>query len=478
MSDQSLISLADARIRLSDSFSLNNLNLSIGRGDCIALLGANGSGKSALVAALQGAGQLEAGDVALRAERAVVVSLEEQERLIAREAERDDSDLTDEVFEGTPVSELLDEVCQAPHIRDQLISALGLSDLLNRGFRKLSTGETRKVLLTRALTSAPDLLVLDEPFEGLDVNAAPLVRDILSTLAGDTTIVAAFNRIDEIPPFTTRIIYLEEGVISHQLDCSMDNLANARETLRQFMHLRTTDLALPETEEFVDHSLNPDGALVTLNKGRVAYTDNVVFEDLNWTIKPREHWQVLGPNGSGKTCLLNLITGDHPQCYVNDITLFGYKLGQGESIWQIKQHLGFVSTGLHWDYRLSVSVRSVILSGFYDSIGLYQQASEKQQEIADAWLELLGMRARGSTPFSKLSYGEQRLLLIARAMVKHPPLLLLDEPCLGLDELNRALVLSLVQKVCDEGRTTIIYVTHHAEDAVAGIDNQLVLGGS
>ena len=212
-----------------------------------------------------------------------------------------------------------------------------------------------------------------------------------------------------------------------------------------------------------------------LRQASVRYIDNVVFEGINWTISPGEHWQVKGPNGSGKTCLLNLVTGDHPQCYVNDISLFGFRRGQGETIWQIKQYMGFVSTALHWDYRLSVGVRNVIVSGFYDSIGLYQRATETQLEIADKWLALMGLNRKATASFSSLSYGEQRIILIARAMVKHPPLLLLDEPCLGLDDANRQLVLALTERILDEGRTTLVYVTHHQEDRIDSIENELVL---
>jgi molybdate transport system ATP-binding protein len=201
----------------------------------------------------------------------------------------------------------------------------------------------------------------------------------------------------------------------------------------------------------------------------------VLIKDLNWTIEPNQHWQLSGPNGSGKTALLSLITGDHPQCYSNDIFVFGYQRGHGESIWQIKQHIGYVSTALQWEYRVGTSLRNVIISGFYDSIGLYSKSSDRQKHIADQWLALLGMHKRGDEPFNKLSYGDQRLLLIARAMVKHPPLLILDEPCLGLDDINRQLVLALIEKICGAKETSVIYVNHHAQDRILGIDHYLAL---
>jgi molybdate transport system ATP-binding protein len=181
----------------------------------------------------------------------------------------------------------------------------------------------------------------------------------------------------------------------------------------------------------------------------------------------------VGPNGSGKTCLLNLVTGDHPQCYVNDINVVGYQRGQGESIWDIKQHIGYVSTALQWEYRVSISLQNVVISGFYDSIGLYEKATDSQQMIAREWLNLLGLADRANQPFNRCSYGDQRMLLIARAMVKHPQLLILDEPCQGLDEANRQLVLSLVALICASSETTVLYVNHHAGDRIKGIDRIL-----
>ena len=223
-------------------------------------------------------------------------------------------------------------------------------------------------------------------------------------------------------------------------------------------------------------ALDTAAPLVQLNEVSIRYGDVIIFENLSWTIERNQHWQLTGPNGSGKTALLSLITGDHPQCYVNDILVFGFQRGNGESIWQIKQYIGYVSTALQWEYRVGTSLRNVIISGFYDSIGLYSKYTDRQREIANDWLAVLGMSERADEPFNKLSYGDQRLLLIARSMVKHPPLLILDEPCLGLDDMNRQLVLALIEKICAGSQTSVVYVNHHPEDKVAGIQRYLALG--
>ena len=156
--------------------------------------------------------------------------------------------------------------------------------------------------------------------------------------------------------------------------------------------------------------------------------------------------------------------------------MFGFQRGQGESIWQIKQFIGYVSTALQWEYTVGTSLRNVIISGFYDSIGLYSKYTDIQKDIANQWLDVLGMRDRADETFTSQSYGDQRLLLIARAMVKHPPLLILDEPCLGLDDMNRQLVLSLIELICARSESTVLYVNHHANDKIKGIDNHLSLG--
>ena len=468
-----MIRFEQCRIEFGDRLALHDLDWHITSGQHWVVVGPNGSGKSALVDALTGEGKVTEGRRELQA-RIALVSLEEQARLIERERRRDDSDITNKVFAGTPAREMLQETSRDPDLQARLIDLLGVGPILNRGFRKLSTGETRKLLLIRALCSHPDVLALDEPFEGLDAVSVPFVQQVLAEFAPQITMVMALNRFDDIPDFATHIAQIEAGTI--QQTFSSNSATETRKLLRQLEQISSSNLQLPPPEHTPPLPLNPDGSLVRIHNGRIAYTDNLVFEGVDWEIRPGEHWQVKGPNGSGKTCLLHLITGDHPQCYVNDVQLFGYQRGQGESIWQVKQHLGFVSTALHWDYRLSVRVHHVVLSGFFDSIGLYQSASERQRDIADAWLELLGLKQEARAPFSSLSFGLQRVILIARAMVKHPPLLLLDEPCLGLDEANRQLVLSLTERICEESRSTLVYVTHHEEDRIEHIQRELVLG--
>jgi len=468
-----MICLDALSVDFDERFQLHDINWTIQPGEHWLIAGANGSGKSALAAVLAGEGTRLSGTLSGVPDRVALVSYERQAELIEAERRKDDADIMDVVSEGTPVAEIIDADCHDPDLAQTLIDTLGLRPLMGRAFRKLSTGETRKVMLIRALTSQPDVLVLDEPFDGLDHNSMAWLQDHLSALAEVMPMVIVLNRFDECPDFITHVAYLENGQLLHRVD--RDN-ERAYAELYQLLHLKTSGLEIPAADPAARlPALNPDAPLVRLTGASVRYAENTVFEDLNWTIEANQSWQLSGPNGSGKTCLLSLITGDHPQCYVNDIMAFGFQRGTGESIWQIKQFIGYVSTALQWEYRVGTGLRNVIISGFYDSIGLYTKSTDTQKAIADEWLALLGMSERADEPFNTLSFGDQRLVLIARAMVKHPPLLILDEPCLGLDDMNRQLVLALVERICLDSETTVLYVNHREQDRVPGIDNHLTL---
>ncbi len=310
------------------------------------------------------------------------------------------------------------------------------------------------------------MLVLDEPYEGLDVASCEALETLLKQRAKQTPVALVVNRLTEIPDWITHACILNEGQLVHAgpIDWS---------AIEKIMQLHNAPDEIPRAEQADRVPALEPGPLVKLHDVKVSYGDEVIFSGLNWQVDPEHHWQVIGPNGSGKTCLLNLISGDHPQCYVNDIFVVGYQRGHGESIWDIKQHMGYVSSHLQMEYRVSINLLNVVLSGFYDSIGLYEKATDDQIVVAKQWLELLGLADRHDQPFNQCSYGEQKMLLIARAMVKHPQLLILDEPCLGLDEINRQLVLVLVEKICRSGETTVLYVNHHAEDKIPGIGNVL-----
>ncbi|WP_145588687.1 molybdate ABC transporter ATP-binding protein ModF [Yersinia aldovae] len=470
------LQISQGCFRLSDTRTLILPQLNIKSGDSWAFVGANGSGKSALARALSGELILLNGSRQSNFHHGVRLSFEQLQQLVSEEWQRNNTDLlsADEDDTGRTTAEIIQEEVNAPQRCQQLATQFNISHLLSRRFKYLSTGETRKTLLCQALMSQPDLLILDEPFDGLDVAARAQLAKMLSALcAQGVTLVLVLNRFDDIPDFVRFV-----GVLA---DCHLTHTGPRQQIMSealiaQLAHSENlAGLSLPDAENPQQQVHQPqDNPLIILHNGVVEYNDRPILHNLTWQVNPGEHWQIIGQNGAGKSTLLSLITGDHPQGYSNDLTLFGRRRGSGETIWDIKRHIGYVSSSLHLDYRVSASVRSVILSGFFDSIGIYQAVSDRQQQLADQWLALLGFSTTtANQPFHSLSWGQQRLALIARALVKHPALLILDEPLQGLDPINRLLVRRFIDVMISEGETQLLFVSHHAEDAPQCITHRL-----
>lgn len=474
-----MITINNLQHQLNPNHQLVINQLAIKSGDAWAFIGSNGSGKSALASLFSGQLILDDSSIVnqsfsgINTRRIAVVSFEEQQRLIDREHERDESDLTNQVFEGTPVLDLLLEISPDTDAIDKWTQAFSIQGLLTKGFRKLSTGESRKVILIRALLQPADLLVFDEPFDGLDAQSQSNLKQTLEQLQSNgQTLILILNRLDEVPNWVSHMGFLHNCQLIAQ--GSKEHVMQD-DTVKAFLTFNAETLHLPDRDPCAPRlTLTDRQPLVQLNNGRVSYSDKLIFENLNWTIHQGEHWSVLGPNGCGKSTLLNLISGDHPQCYANDLTVFGIKRGSGESIWDIKQHIGIISAALQWQYKAGTNVISTVISGLFDSIGLYTQVEDHQRSLALDWLRQVGLEDQANTPLHQLSYGEQRLVLICRAMIKQPALLILDEPCQGLDEPNRQLVLGFINLLAQQKATTLLYVTHHQSDLMPCFTKSLV----
>ncbi|MGA7508229.1 MAG: molybdate ABC transporter ATP-binding protein ModF [Erwinia billingiae] len=471
----STLQILQGTFHLSETKNLTLDALTLQAGESWAFVGANGSGKSSLARVLTGELNAAKGQLTNSFVRPVRLSLEQLQKLVAEEWERNNTDLLSpgEDDTGRTTAEIIQENAKDPQRCQQLAALFGITRLLDRRFKYLSTGETRKTLLCQTLMSQPDLLVLDEPFDGLDVGSRANLAQVLAGLhQQNCTLVLVLNRFDDIPDFIDKVGVLAECTLTH---VGPRNQILAEALVAQLAHSeQLAGMALPEADDAGSKpALVAGEPLIVLRDGIVSYNDKPILNHLSWEVKPGEHWQIVGPNGAGKSTLLSLVTGDHPQGYSNDLTLFGRRRGSGETIWDIKQHIGYVSSSLHLDYRVSSSVRNVILSGYFDSIGIYQAVSDRQQSLAKQWLHLLGMEKLGDAPFHGLSWGQQRLVLIARALVKHPALLILDEPLQGLDPINRQLVRRFVDVLIGEGETQLLFVSHHAEDAPHCITDRL-----
>jgi molybdate transport system ATP-binding protein len=472
----SSLQISQGTFRLSDTRTLTIEHLTLRAGESWAFVGANGSGKSALARALAGELTLLKGERQSTFTRYTRLSFEQLQKLVSEEWQRNNTDMLSpgEEDTGRTTADIIQEEVKDSARCQQLAERFGITHLLSRRFKYLSTGETRKTLLCQALMSQPELLILDEPFDGLDVHSRQQLAELLAELNSEGyTLVLVLNRFDEIPDFVQHA-----GVLA---DCALTETGEKSALLQQALIAqlahseKLSGMSLPEPDAPPARELLTQGEpLIALKDGVVSYNDRPIIHHLNWTVNPGEHWQISGPNGAGKSTLLSLVTGDHPQGYSNDLTLFGRRRGSGETIWDIKKHIGYVSSSLHLDYRVSTTVRNVILSGYFDSIGIYQAVSDKQRKLAQQWLDILGFNAQtADAPFHSLSWGQQRLALIVRALVKHPTLLILDEPLQGLDPLNRQLIRRFVDVLIGEGETQLLFVSHHAGDAPACITHRL-----
>ncbi|QIA63400.1 ATP-binding cassette domain-containing protein [Vibrio astriarenae] len=399
------------------------------------------------------------------------VSLREQQLLLEEEIANDDTDYLDRVDHGRTVQHLVMESSVDTTRYEQLINELDLTSLTGVGFRALSTGESRRVLIAKALASQPSGLILVDPFAGLDQEHRASLKDYLHTQHASIPIICCFSRFEDIPDWVDKIALFGNNTIQDifsadewQTNDVVQNLIN--QSQRQTEQIQ---------QALAKHRHKPDSnsTLFKIVDGHVAYSDKTIFTGLNWQIDTHQHWQVKGPNGCGKSTLLGLIFGDHPQCYSNDIHIFGYQRGSGETIWEIKQQIGMVSSSLHLQYRVSCSTLQAVISGYYDSIGLYSQPTKEQIKSANEWLDILHLSEHSNTPFRQLDYAQQRLVLLARALIKQPKLLILDEPYQGLDYLGRTLFMNAVQYLVKNSLCQVLYVSHYDEDKIEGINNIL-----
>ncbi len=371
----------------------------------------------------------------------------------------------------TTVEELLQEsvnpsVAGTDNI-EPVVARLELNRLLMRSIRALSTGEMRKLQIARILLRAPEVLILDEPFDGLDQTSRQNLTQIIDGLMDDQrTVILVTHRQREISSHITHVMAIRDGRVVFR----GTRLEFFKSGQLKRLYTRDSDsrLSLPISGNQPQPSFKGQAdILIDMKNVTVQYGDTVVLNNLNWTMQTGQNWVILGPNGSGKTTLLNLICGDNLQAYANDIQLFGKQRGAGESIWEIKERIGIISSEFQIRYRKNMSVLDVVLSGYFDSVGLYRSASSPQRQAAGQWLAELGINDLSDRIFNRLSYGEQRMVLMARAMVKIPQILILDEPYQGLDRTNRRRILAAIDIIGQLPCTSLIYVTHYPDEIPA-----------
>lgn len=437
-------------------------NLTIRQHDFWVVVGGNGSGKTAFSLALKGDIKHQSGQYKNEFQNIQLLSFEQQQKIIEQIFNDCNNDSVSPDDFGLTARQVILDGSNKIALCNEYAKKLNISHLLERPFIQLSTGESRKVLFCQMLVSEPDLLILDEPFEGLDQQSVQYWMQLVNELQSKMALVLIVNRFNDIPDAADHI-----AVLDH-LQLILQGKRSDIEQQAVYSQLKfaeqNIDVPLPESAAPLiplDSAINP----FELEEVTIQYGDKKIIDNLTWTVSPKQNWWIKGPNGAGKSTLLSIITGDHPQSYANKVRLFGRQRGTGETIWDIKKNIGYVSSQLHMDYRVNCAAIDVILSGFFDSIGVYQQVPNTLQLKAMEWLKRLNLADYAKKPFRSLSWGQQRLLLITRAMVKHPPILILDEPLQGLDGINRKLVKHFIEQLVNNSHTQLLFVSHQDSDA-------------
>lgn len=450
-----LITIDNATFRVGRNTILPETSWEIKEGEHWAVVGPNGSGKSTLVKALWGGTALSRGKIMWHFIRKPQEMLYEKLRkkigYVSFELEQQMVKQERQLAEFREYRGAIHEFTTAAFViggsykkRNEVCRLLKIKHLIDKDITTLSTGESRKVLLARALVKKPKVLILDEPFDGLDVESRKNFQEILTKIINqnDISIILVTHRKEEIISQIKNIFSLgkskkEQIVFRNKLTKKTVNFSDRKEIVR-------------------------------MEKVSISYGNKKVLNDFSWTIKEGEKWALLGSNGSGKSTIIKLITGDHPHAYANDIWLFGKKRGTGESIWEIKRQIGLVSSDIQLNYLKNLTGLDVIASGFFDSFGLYNKPNKLQLAKIHKLADDMGICQLLNKNYLDCSNGQKRMLILARALIKEPKMLILDEPCNGLDISNRNKILQVIDQLCISS-TTIILVTHHQDEISSNI---------
>ncbi|MDR1102324.1 MAG: ATP-binding cassette domain-containing protein [Tannerella sp.] len=467
--EQAVPQLPDMRFREPVEWHLRE-------GEQWAVVGPNGSGKTLLAGLLQGRYLLKQGAVRFHfggaaAERVKGIAFKDihsiadsrnayyQQRWHATET--DGWPTVAELLAGSFPAETGEEICTRFHIRESLPKKL----------IHLSSGELRKFLILRTLLSNPKTLLLNNPFIGLDAASRRVLADMLAQLArlkGLQVILLLSNPAD-IPDMITRVLPVCDRRLLAPL--SRTDFRSAAALQAQLFPAADAPAALP----FSERKTSEHRITFRMERVHIRYAGRTILKDLCWEVKNGEKWALCGPNGSGKTLLLSLIYADNPQSYAQTLFLFDHRRGTGESIWEIKRRIGYVSPEMHLYYMEDIPTLEIVCSGFFDSTGLFRRCSDAQKRHALEWMQLFGIELLKDRSFLTLSSGEQRLALLARAFVKNPDLLILDEPLHGLDVSNRLRATRIIDAFCARTGKTLIYVTHCPDELPACVDRRFEL---
>lgn len=469
----------DLVVKTQDNTVLDGISFSLQPDQQLAIIGHAESGKTILAKAI--AGKIHFSGNIFTDPKSVTGALRPIELVEQRYSFKNLSGISDFYYQQrfnsfdsgdapTIFQELIKTISNSKQINNvnSVLDNLGIFHLKNSPLIQLSSGEHKRFQLAKALLNPPQLLILDNPYVGLDVLVRKKLNKILKDISEKGTQIILIPGTFPIPDFITHIAFLENKKLrffGRKENLPSEDFIHSEETITFY----NTALLPASNEDFQFETI------VEMKNIHLNYGNHIILKNVDWKIEAGEKWLLKGPNGAGKSSLLSLITGDHPQAYSNEIHLFGKRRGSGESIWDIKQKTGYISPELHAYFDKNITCFNAIGSGYFDTIGLFKKLSTTQYNNILQWLDFLQLSHVSKKPLHSISTGLQRMILLARALVKNPPLLVLDEPCQGLDEEQTAQFVSLIDHTCINLNKTLIYVSHEESNIPGCIEKVLQL---
>lgn len=490
------LSLKDVTIRsfdkiLFDKILFDKLTFNIAKGEHWALTGPSGSGKSVLLQAIAGKMNIIHGEISLDfyieycslhpdlpenfTFHQVVVLVEPKHHFknlsntteFYYQQRYNSSDSEDALTVSEYLQNIEPVIGRNYWTIEKATELLNLAPLREKQLIKLSNGETKRVRLASALLKNPLLLLLDNPLAGLDVQTRAEFNVIIEKIIASGITLVLTSSPAEVPPAVTNVAVLDQGTIKNTLKRTEYHYDTQHQEL--FSNADEVKTLIGEQLSGQYHHI------IQMQDVNIRYGENTVLHKVNWEVKPGERWALLGANGAGKSTLLSLVNGDNPQAYANHIVLFDKRRGTGESIWDIKKKIGFVSPELYQYFPADNNCLQVIESGYYDTIGLFRQSSKTLADKALQWMKVLEIDKYARVQLRNIPAAAQRLCLLARALVKNPPLLIFDEPCQGLDSHQQEHFKQVVDTICRISNVTLIYVTHYQHEIPDSVDKVLKL---
>jgi len=462
--------LEEVSVRIGSALLLDHIDWTIRRTEQWALTGPSGSGKTLLAHTLLGLHFATGRIFGPAGDRIAIV---EQQHRFRNSAGTNDL-YYQQRFNASDADKTItvaQELADGGWTGQDFPADLRILPLLQKPLIQLSNGENKRLQLAIALMEDPEMLILDNPFLGLDNEGRATLHAIIDGLARRGTQLLLITSPHEIPASITHVARLDKGKWVFRGPRTGFHTADPKEPTarldQEIMGRLRSAISENDSRDF--------SFAVRMVNTTIRYGGQTILQKINWEVRKGERWNVAGPNGAGKSTLLSLITADNPQAYANEIWLFDRRRGTGETIWDIKKRIGFVSPELHLYFDSSATGFEVVASGLFDTIGLFRTPTPEQEALVSLWLRLLSLQDLRAKRLAQLSTGEQRRILLARALIKNPPVLILDEPCQGLDEEQTAWFRWLIDAICKDFDTTLIYVSHYRQELPSCIDRFLLL---